>query len=112
VSDNLEFTNNAQAEMRTMFAKVEEMFEQTVRAVQFSDKTAVSRVMRYEGEINTMHGMYLNEHTQRLCNRKCSPMSALVFVDYINNLEKMADHLTNVAQASSGGFTFEEMSDM
>ncbi|MCK5215281.1 MAG: Na/Pi cotransporter family protein [Candidatus Omnitrophica bacterium] len=112
ISDQLEFTNNAQAEMRMMFAKVEEMFEQTVKAVQFSDKNAVSRVMRYEGEINTMHAMYLSEHTQRLCNRKCSPMSALVFVEYINNLEKMADHLTNVAQASSGGFSFEDMADM
>ena len=103
-SESLKFSNKAIAEMRTMYAKIDDMFEQTIRVVCFNDTYSADRVMHYEGEINLMHKEYLAEHSQRLCSRKCNPLSALVFVDFINNLEKIADHLTNVAQASRGDY--------
>ena len=53
-----------------------------------------------------MQKQFLAQHSQRLCERKCDPLSALIYVDFVNNLEKIADHITNVAQASRRGFHF------
>ncbi|MFH1767743.1 MAG: Na/Pi cotransporter family protein [Candidatus Omnitrophota bacterium] len=103
---NLVFSNRAQAEMRTLYAKVEDMFDDTLRIAKDADLNVYDRVMQYEGAINLMQKEYLSNHSQRLCEGKCNPLSALVYVDYVNNLEKIADHLTNVAQAARSGFVF------
>jgi len=107
-TDQLPFSNNAQAEMRTMYAKVEDMFEKTLQVMKNGDLTAADRVIYNESEINSMQKVYTEQHTRRLCERKCNPSSALVFVDLVNNLEKIADHLTNVTQAARRGFSFSK----
>ncbi|MBN2482873.1 MAG: Na/Pi cotransporter family protein [Candidatus Omnitrophica bacterium] len=106
-SDSLSFSNKALAEMRTLYAKVEDMFDDTIDAVKSNDTRAIDRILQQEGEINTLHIEYRARHSQRLCENKCDPLSALIFVDFINNLEKMADHLTNIAQAARGDFLFQ-----
>ncbi len=107
-ADNLNFSNKALAEMRTLYAKVEDMFNDTIEAVKQGDTThATDRVLQQEGEVNMLQVEYLSRHSQRLCERKCNPLCALIYVDFVNNLEKMADHLTNIAQAARGDFLFQ-----
>lgn len=93
--------------MRTLYAKVEDMFDDTIEAIKNNDTMAIDRILQQEGEINTLQKEYLARHSQRLCDNKCDPLSALVFVDIINNMEKMADHLTNIAQAARRDFLFQ-----
>ncbi|MFH1413283.1 MAG: PhoU domain-containing protein [Candidatus Omnitrophota bacterium] len=38
-------------------------------------------------------------HTRRLEQGKCKVLSGIIFLDLISNLEKIGDHLNNVAQA-------------
>jgi len=105
-TDELPFSNNAQAEMRTLYAKVEDMFEKTLQVMKNGDMIAADRVLYDESEINSMQKTYTEQHSKRLVERKCNALSALVFVDLVNNLEKIADHLTNVTQAARRGFSF------
>jgi len=105
-SDELPFSNKAQAEMRMLYSKLEDMFDALMRAMKGNDSEAIDKVMQIEGVINLLQKEYLANHSQRLCDRKCNPHSALVFVDFVNNIEKVADHLTNVAQAVRAGFVF------
>ena len=37
----------------------------------------------------------------------CSPQAGLIFIDLVDNVGKMGDHLTNVAQAVIGGLQWE-----
>ena len=111
-SGQLVFSGKAQEEMRAIYEKMEEMFQEILRILEFGEIDTVDRVMKCEAEINKMQRQYLADHSQRLCARVCEPHSALVFVDYINNLEKIADHLTNVAQAAGSGFSFEGISEV
>jgi Na+/phosphate symporter len=39
-------------------------------------------------------------HVIRLQNQECHILSGLLFVSFVDNLEKIGDHLTNIAQAS------------
>ena len=110
-TQGFQFSNKALAEMRTLYARIEDIFEETLRSIREEDQFAPDRVMRYEGEVNQLHRQYLQEHSERLCQQKCEPMNALIFVDFINNLEKIADHLVNIAQASRRSFEFRDEGD-
>ncbi|MBA7586947.1 hypothetical protein ES708_28954 [subsurface metagenome] len=39
-------------------------------------------------------------HVIRLQNQECRILAGLVFVSFVDNLEKIGDHITNIAQAS------------
>lgn len=109
ISDNITFSNKALAEMRTICAKTEDMFEELLRSLRYKDFVASDRVLLYEGEVNNMQKDFLEEHSRRLCEGKCQPSSALVFVDYVNNMERIGDHLTNIAKAARRGFKFRQI---
>ena len=105
-ADQLDFSNKALAEMRMLYSKIQDMFDDTIQSMKANDHLAAERVVRHESEVNAMQAEYLKEHSRRLCKNICEPGSALVFVDYINNLEKIADHLVNIAQASAQSYQF------
>ncbi len=109
--NNVVFSNKAQAEMRTLYAKIEDMIEELLRSLKFKDSSANDRVLLCEGEVNNMQREFLAQHSQRLCEGKCAAISALVFVDLINNLEKIGDHITNIAKAARWGFKFQHTQD-
>jgi len=108
-SDRLVFSNKAKAEMRTLYGKIEDMFNETLQSLRNNDAMAAERVLNHEKEVNRLQVEYLKEHSHRLCKRLCEPLSALVFVDFINNLEKIGDHLTNIAQASARSYSFSRV---
>jgi len=107
-SERMTFSNKAKAEMRTLYSKIQDMFEETLQSIKNNDAMAAERVIEYEKEVNQLQAEYLNEHSRRLCKRQCEPLSALIFVDFINNLEKIGDHLTNIAQASAHSYDFTQ----
>jgi phosphate:Na+ symporter len=37
----------------------------------------------------------------------CSPGAGLIFIDLVDNIEKIGDHLTNIAQAVIGGLQWD-----
>ncbi|MCX4316061.1 MAG: hypothetical protein OSJ52_05410, partial [Lachnospiraceae bacterium] len=37
------------------------------------------------------------KHLERLTNNECTPESGMIFSDLISNLERVADHGTNIA---------------
>jgi phosphate:Na+ symporter len=46
-------------------------------------------------------------HVQRMTSGTCGPEAGLIFVDLVDNLEKVGDHLTNIAQSAIGGLRWE-----
>ena len=37
----------------------------------------------------------------------CTPQTGLIFIDLVDNIEKIGDHLINIAQAVIGGLQWE-----
>ena len=46
---------------------------------------------------------FRRSHVRRMSDSECSLESGLVFIDLVDNVEKIGDHLTNIAQAVIGG---------
>jgi Na+/phosphate symporter len=59
-------------------------------------------VLTLEEQVNKLTQQLRENHINRLSSGKCKVLSGIVFLDIISNFEKIADHLTNVAQAVIG----------
>ena len=40
-----------------------------------------------------------DHHVQRVKNKKCTPKNGMLYLDMLNNLERIADHADNLASS-------------
>ena len=52
---------------------------------------------------------FRRNHVQRMSEGGCTPEIGLIFCDLVDNIEKIGDHLTNIAQAVIGGLQWERV---
>ena len=83
-----------------------------VAKIAFSDydATVARRAYDHEPTINEMQVDFRKRHVRRLGKGKCSPSAGLMFVDCVDNLEKIADHLCNVAEGVMAGLQWQDLS--
>jgi phosphate:Na+ symporter len=76
------------------------MFDDVLQTLREQDDRAALRVLENEEKLNTMQVRMKENHVIRLQNQECQILPGLVFVSLVDNLEKIGDHITNIAQAS------------
>ena len=54
-------------------------------------------ILKLEDEIDTMERKLQKRHIKRLTSQKCEPHAAMIYSDLLSNLERVADHGTNIA---------------
>ncbi|MCD4823458.1 MAG: Na/Pi symporter, partial [Phycisphaerae bacterium] len=97
------FGQEANEEITRMREQVGEMCDNVIQAIQENDTAAAAKALENEGAINEMLNQFRRNHVHRLSDGTCKPLAGLVFVDTIQNLEKIGDHLANVAQGVLSG---------
>jgi len=50
---------------------------------------------------------FRRNHVQRMSEGGCTLKVGLIFCDLVDNIEKIGDHLTNIAQAVIGGLQWD-----
>ena len=105
------FSEVAQNDVRRMMAQVRQMFKQVMAALQHFDADAARRALEHEDIINQMQVDFRDTHIERLSSGTCTAMAGLIFVDFVDNLEKIGDHLANIAQAIEGGLQWRHVAD-
>lgn len=96
---NLKFTKKAQNELRLMFEKVTELLQYSITMFVTGDDSHAADILKLENEIDKMEKKLQKKHINRLANNKCEPHAAMIFTDLLSNLERVADHGTNIAFA-------------
>ncbi len=107
IENRLSLTPLANEEIQRMYDEVIRMIDCSVRALQQNDVNEAKVIMEQECQINVMRDRLKNNHTKRLEEGKCNVLSGVVFLDIISNLEKIGDHLNNVAQAVAQGLQWD-----
>jgi len=102
IEEKLLFSEMAIKELTTIYREVDSMMEDVKEAFLVQDVERAKSALAREDEINRLQVELKGKHIRRLNERKCAPLSGVMFLDFVNNLEKIGDHLTNVAQAVSG----------
>lgn len=99
MSANLKFTKKAQNELRQMFEMVTQLLNYSLTMFVSGDDTHANDILQLEKDIDKMEKKLQKKHINRLANNKCEPHAAMIFSDLLSNLERVADHGTNIAFA-------------
>jgi phosphate:Na+ symporter len=100
----LRLSLHALDELKRMSARVDEMMAYVGDALSNYDSENAKRALKCEDDLNRMQIEFRASHVDRLNNGTCLPLSGIVFIDFVDNIEKVGDHLTNIAQSVLYGF--------
>ena len=109
IEEKLPFSQSALDELRLVYNEVDAMMEDVKRALENGEHQHARAALAREEKLNRLQIELRQNHIQRLNQRKCFVLSGVIFLDFINNLEKIGDHLTNVAQAVMGSFQWDDV---
>jgi len=107
IDQRISFTNSAQIEATQLKNEVNQMFDYITVALENNDIEAARSALVNEEHLNKMQMDFRRSHVQRMTEGVCSPEAGLIFIDLVDNAEKIGDHLTNIAQAVIGGLQWE-----
>jgi phosphate:Na+ symporter len=96
----LEIGEKALEELKQIADHTHAMFDDVLQTLREQDDRAARRVLEKEEKLNSMQIGMKENHVIRLQNQECHILAGLVFVSFVDNLEKIGDHITNIAQAS------------
>lgn len=99
IENKLNYSDIAKEELREMTEKVMVMLENTIRALKERDQELAQLVLEEEEEIDQLKDKLRQSHIERLNTQKCTAGPGVIFLDIVTNLERIADHATNVVQS-------------
>lgn len=97
--NRLPFSAEAIVELDDMHARVKSIVQTAIQALAEDDVDLARDIMRREDEIDQLEKKLRSSHICRLNDNVCHPSSGIVFLDVISNLERIADHANNIAEA-------------
>jgi phosphate:Na+ symporter len=103
IEQKLSFSDSAQTEATQLKNEVNQMFDRISLALENNDIQAANSALVNEANLNKMQMDFRRSHVQRMSEGVCSAEAGLIFIDLVDNMEKIGDHLTNIAQAVIGG---------
>ncbi|NLY53143.1 MAG: Na/Pi cotransporter family protein [Firmicutes bacterium] len=102
VSHRLPLSAEAEQELADMSKQVSSLVERSVEILTSGDRLAAERIILDESNIDLLEKSLRRQHIKRLNAGICFPASGIVYLDLISNLERIADHANNIAQALVG----------
>ncbi len=93
-----EFSEQAGEELNEIWEKILCMLDTTISALSDGSSGKAARVLEMEEEVNRLQKEIKENHIKRLNSGVCDTDTGIVFVSLIDNLEKIGDHLANIAE--------------
>ncbi len=84
-------------ELKEIAESVTKSFYHAIEARRTGNMDHVRKVSQYEDEVDNLEEEMREEHINRLSTGKCDSSSGVIFLDIINNLERISDHAYNLA---------------
>jgi len=98
IDQKLPFKEKDLLELRKMVEVVNQMLLNTHVALMDNNILAGRRALENEARLNQMQVDLKEKEVRRVGKGKVNYLSGIVFNDFVNNIEKIGDHLTNIAQ--------------
>jgi phosphate:Na+ symporter len=107
IDQKLTFSESALEEAGQLRTVADQMFDNVIAALEHTDNEAAKSALTKESQLNKMQIHFRHSHVDRMGSGVCSAEAGLIFIDLVDNVEKIGDHLTNIAQAIIGGLQWE-----
>ncbi len=92
-------SDEGKEELENLFNVIEEMINDTLFSFEKNDPEIAYRVVHNEDVVDKYEEIYRYRHIERLKAGQVTFSLAENFVDILSNIERMADHLLNIAQS-------------
>ena len=93
----IRFSDSAKNELLVLDSAIREIVDLAVDAFSQNDIKLAARVEPLEETIDTMCEMLHSRHIERLKAGTCAIENGVVFLEILTNLERIADHCSNIA---------------
>ena len=107
IEERFPFSDIAVNEINLLWAQIQLMFGEAHQALSSNDIAIAQRMLERESHINQLQEQFKQSHIRRLNNGNCQLNSGFIFLEIIDNLEKIGDRLTNIAQSVIGKMKWE-----
>lgn len=99
--EKTKFSGKAEHEIESLTGIVTSMLEKSVHIVaqQIADVEIIGEVIELESQVDTLCEELAEHHVDRVKNKKCTPRNGMLYLDLLNNLERIADHADNLASS-------------
>ena len=105
----IEFSNDAQRELRVLRSAVDEILTITEEAFTSNDVNLAANVEPLEQVVDDIRDMIKLNHVLRLQKSECTIEHGFILADLLNNFERVSDHCSNIAGCVIEISTFEEL---
>lgn len=92
------FSEQGQNEINDMYNKVMSAYTYALEALATSDVNLAFKVIKMEEQVDIMEESCRVNHMRRLNNNLCSIDNGVVYLEILTNLERIADHASNIAE--------------
>lgn len=98
---HVKFSDKAQDELRDMIARVGGMLEDALHAFRqgFITSEQMMALELQEENVDKLTEKLRDAHIERLKDKKCAPKSGVLYLEILQNLERVGDHAMNIAGA-------------
>lgn len=100
--ENISFSDEAKQELRKFAAILDELFKFTLKVFEEKKLAYMAQVNKYEEEADNAKKEMSKAHIQRLNSGNCTAESGAIYLTLASNFERVADHLTNIAESVLG----------
>lgn len=98
IDQKLPFSDGSVIRLKKMVEIALFMIENTIIAMHKRDITSAGKVLEKEKELNELQIRLKEFQIKNINDGKYNFLSGIVFNDFVDNIEKIGDHLTNIAQ--------------
>jgi len=107
IGQKLSWSDPALSEAGQLKKEIQQMCDDIITSLEDNDIKGAKSALVHEANLNRMQIEFRRSHVDRMTEGICSPQAGLIFIDLVDNIEKIGDHLTNIAQAIIGGLQWE-----
>ncbi|OOB80597.1 MAG: Na/Pi cotransporter [Epulopiscium sp. Nuni2H_MBin003] len=98
INDEVDFSEDALKDLIKINIVVKQTLTHALNAFLDTDKELAIKVYDLEKQVDKLELALRQSHIRRLVNGDCHPLAGIVFLDVISNLERIADHATNIVE--------------
>lgn len=97
IDEKVTFTKKAVKEIEEMTDNVKAALDNCVLAFSQNDSALAEEVIRIEKVVDRYEEDLKNSHVNRISKGKCTARAGMIYSDLVTDLERVADHATNIA---------------
>lgn len=98
IDNRLFFSDTAISELKDMAFRVTSVLKDSITSLENDDIELAKTIYSREQEIDRLEESLRDSHIERLNKQLCNPSSGVIFLDIVSNLERIADHATNISK--------------